>query len=426
VNHSQSQSGENQVCVIIGASHAAAQLATSLRQQGWAGPIRMIGDEGGPPYQRPPLSKAFLSGEKDADSLVIRPTAFYAKHEIDYIPGRVTAINRADKILTLADGSEQRYDKLALCTGNRVIRLPIQGETLGGVHYLRTLADVEGIRRDLSETRRVVIIGGGYIGLETAASLRKQGIDVVVLEMAERVLQRITAPEVSAFYHRIHSEAGVLIQTGITATAFEGEERVERVVCADGSSYPAEMVIVGIGVTPNSELAEAAGLEIDNGIVVDEYCQTQDADIVAAGDCANQWDPRSGQRRRLESVPSAVEQAKTAAATLCGERTPQISLPWFWSDQYDLKLQMAGLNQGYDQVVIRGAVDSGRSFAAFYFRQGQLIAADCVNRAPEFMLAKKLLSQKQTPDLTRLADEAIAVKQLMAELTISGRKRLHS
>ncbi|MCC1495336.1 NAD(P)/FAD-dependent oxidoreductase [Alcanivorax sp. 1008] len=420
MSHSPSQSDENQVCVIIGASHAAAQLATSLRQQGWSGPIRMIGDEGGLPYQRPPLSKAFLCGEKDADSLIIRPSAFYEKHEIEFIPGRVTAIDRVAKTLTLADGSEQHYDKLALCTGTRVIRLPIQGANLGGVHYLRTLADVEGIRRELPDSGRVVIIGGGYIGLETAASLRKQGIDVVVLEMAERVLQRVTAPEVSAFYQRMHSEAGVTIETGTMVAAFEGEERVERVVCADGRFYPADMVIVGIGVRPNSELADAAGLEIDNGIVVDEYCQTQDPDIVAAGDCANQWDPRSGQRRRLESVPNAVEQAKTAAATLCGEKIPQISLPWFWSDQYDLKLQMAGLNQGYDQVVIRGTADSGCSFAAFYFQQGQLIAADCINRAPEFMLAKKLLSQKQTADMTRLADEAIPVKQLMAELTTSS------
>ena len=229
-------------------------------------------------------------------------------------------------------------------------------------------------------------------------------------------MQRVTAPEVSAFFQRIHGEAGVVIHTDIAVTAFEGKERVERVVCADGTSYPADMVIVGIGVTPNSELAEAAGLETNNGIVVDEYCQTQDRDIVAAGDCANQWDPHSGQWQRLESVPNAMEQAKTAAATLCGERSPQNSLPWFWSDQYDLKLQIAGLSQGYDQVVIRGTTNSGRSFATFYFRERQLIAADCVNRPSEFMLAKKLLSQKQTPDPTRLADDTITVRELMAEI----------
>ncbi|EON90851.1 ferredoxin reductase [Marinobacter lipolyticus SM19] len=416
MSNSTSNSAQNQVCVIVGASHAAAQLATSLRQKGWAGAIRMISDEGRLPYQRPPLSKAFLAGETDADSLAIRPPAFYAKHQIECISGKVTAINRREKTLTLADGSEQRYDKLALCTGTRVIRLPIQGKELAGVHDLRSLADVQGIRRDLPRTHRAVIIGGGYIGLETAASLRKQGIEVVVLERAERVLQRVTAPEVSAFYQRIHEEAGVVIHTDIAATAFEGEERVERVVCADGTSYPADMVIVGIGVTPNSELAEAAGLETNNGIVVDEYCQTQDRDIVAAGDCANQWDPHSGQWRRLESVPNAMEQAKTAAATLCGERSAQTSLPWFWSDQYDLKLQIAGLSQGYDQIVIRGTTDSGRSFATFYFRERQLIAADCVNRPSEFMLAKKLLSQKQTPDPTRLADDTITVRELMAEM----------
>lgn len=406
--------------MIVGASHAAAQLATSLRQKGWAGPIRMIGDEGRLPYQRPPLSKGFLAGEVDADGLAIRPAAFYGKHQIECMSGRVTAINRSEKTLTLADGSEQRYDKLALCTGTRVIPLPIPGKELEGVHDLRSMADVDGIRRDLPGTRHAVIIGGGYIGLETAASLRKQGLEVVVLERAERVLQRVTAPEVSAFYQRIHSEAGVVIRTEISATVIEGEGRVSRVVCADGTSYPADMVIVGIGVTPNSELAQAAGLETNNGILVDEYCQTRDRDIVAAGDCANQWNPDAGQWRRLESVPNAMEQAKIAAATVCGERSPQSSLPWFWSDQYDLKLQIAGLNQGYDQVVIRGDNKTGRNFAAFYFKEGELIAADCVNRPPEFMLAKKLLSQKRTLDPERLADATIEVKQLLSELTSSG------
>lgn len=420
MSNSTSNSGKDQVCVIVGAGHAAAQLATSLRQKGWSGPIRMISEEGRLPYQRPPLSKAFLAGETGADSLAIRPPAFYAKHQIDCISGKVTAIDRRKKTLKLADGSEQCYDKLALCTGSRVIRLPIQGKELDGVHDLRSLADVEGIRRDLPRTRRAVIIGGGYIGLETAASLRKQGIEVVVLERAERVLQRVTAPEVSAFYQRIHGEAGVSIHTDISATAFEGKERVERVVCADGTSYPADMVIVGIGVTPNSELAEAAGLETNNGIVVDECCQTQDNDIVAAGDCANQCNPHDGQWRRLESVPNAIEQAKTAAATLCGDRSPQVSLPWFWSDQYDLKLQIAGLNQGYDQVVIRGDDKAGRHFSAFYFKEGKLIAADCINRPPEFMLAKKLLSQKRTLDPARMADATIEVKQLMSELDSSG------
>lgn len=420
MNNSTTASGQDRVCVIVGASHAAAQLAASLRQKGWAGPIRIIGDEGRLPYQRPPLSKAFLTGEVDADSLAIRPAAFYEKHQVECVSGRVMAINRSEKTLTLDDGSEQRYDKLALCTGTRVIPLPIEGIELDGVHNLRSLADVDGIRQNLPGTRHAVIIGGGYIGLETAASLRKQGVEVAVLERAERVLQRVTAPEVSAFYQRIHGEAGVAIRTDIAATAIEGDGRVSRVVCADGSSYPADMVIVGIGVAPNSELAEAAGLETNNGIVVDECCQTQDSDIVAARDCANQWDPQSGQWRRLESVPNAVEQAKTAAATLCGERSPQTSLPWFWSDQYDLKLQIAGLSRGYDQVVIRGDDKTGRDFAAFYFKKGELIGADCVNRPPEFMIAKKLLSQKQTPDPVRLVDETIEVKQLMPELTSYG------
>lgn len=408
---------DKHTCVIVGASHAATQLATSLRQQGWGGEIRMIGDEGRLPYQRPPLSKAFLSGEKGANELAIRPAEFYAKQEIECVEGQVTAIDREAKQLQLADGSTQHYDKLALCTGARVRKLTIPGAGLAGVHYLRTVADVEAIRNELAGVRQAVIIGGGYIGLETAASLRKQGIEVTVLEMAERILQRVTAPEMSAFYERIHREAGVCVETSVAVSELAGDDRVERVVCSDGRAYPADLVIIGVGVIPNTELAEAAGLETDNGILVDEFCQTSDTGIVAIGDVANQLNPVTGTGLRLESVPNAMEQAKTAAATLCGQPKPHNSLAWFWSDQYDLKLQIAGLNHGYDQVMIRGEADSSRSFAAFYLQEGKLIAADCVNRPQEFMMAKKLLIEGRTPDAARLADESVSAKDLMAEPT---------
>ena len=404
----------DQTCVIVGASHAAAQLVASLRQRGWSGPIRLIGDEGRVPYERPPLSKAYLAGEVDAEKLAIRSESFYAKHGIDIITDRVTAIDRDAKVVTLAAGKVAAYDKLALCTGARVIRLPLPGAEMPGVRYLRTLADVEAIKRDLGSVKRAVVIGGGYIGLETAASLRKLGKEVVVLEMADRLLQRVTAPEVSAFYHRLHTEQGVGIVTAAAAAEIQGEGRVERVVCSDGSAFPADIVIVGIGITPATELAQAAGLRVDDGIVVDEFCQTADPDIVAAGDCASQRDPQTAQHRRLESVPFAVAQAKSAAAAICGEPVAQISLPWFWSDQYDLKLQIAGLNRGHDQVIVRGQSDSGDSLAAFYFRSGRMIAADCINRPQEFMLAKRLLGKGQSVDPETLGDRSLTVKELMA------------
>lgn len=404
----------DQTCVIVGASHAAAQAVASLRQRGWSGPIRLIGDEGRVPYERPPLSKAYLAGEVDAEKLAIRPESFYANHGVDIITDRVIAIDRDAKAVTLAAGKVTAYDKLALCTGARVIRLSLPGAQLPGVRYLRNLADVEAIKNDLASVKRAVVIGGGYIGLETAASLRKLGKAVVVLEMADRLLQRVTAPEVSAFYHRLHTEQGVGIVTSAAAASIEGQGRVERVVCSDGSAFPADMVIVGVGITPATELAQAAGLSVDNGIVVDEFCQTADPDIVAAGDCASQRDPQTGQHRRLESVPFAVEQAKSAAAALCGEPVAQTSLPWFWSDQYYLKLQMAGLNRGHDQVVIRGQSDSGDSFAAFYFRSGRMIAADCINRPQEFMLAKRLLGKGQSVDPGTVGDESLTVKELLA------------
>lgn len=403
----------NKRCIIVGASHAAAQLCVSLRQAGWSGDILMIGDEPQLPYHRPPLSKALLAGEKTVEDIVIRPATFYAKQNIRFQQGRVTALDRIQKMLTLADGSQLNYDKLALCTGARVRRIAVPGAELAGVHYLRNLADVQGIQQHIGVGKRAVIIGGGYIGLEAAASLRKQGMRVTVLEMAERILQRVTAPAVSAFYQRIHTEEGVDVHTGSLVQEIVGNGQVEKVVCADGVAHAADLVIVGIGVLPNTELAEAAGLPVDNGIVVNEFCQTSDADIVAAGDVVNHYDPRYGTRLRLESVPNAMEQAKSAAAALCGQQKAYGSLPWFWSDQYDMKLQIAGLSHGYDEVLIRGDVSNGRSFAAFYLKSGQLIAADCVNRPQEFVLSKKILGQGLAVDFTRLVDDAMLVKDIL-------------
>jgi 3-phenylpropionate/trans-cinnamate dioxygenase ferredoxin reductase subunit len=300
-----------------------------------------------------------------------------------------------------------------LCLGARVRKAGLPGEQLAGVHYLRTIADVQGIQPEVVAGKRAVIIGGGYIGLETAASLRKQGMDVVVLEMADRILQRVTAPALSEFYTRIHREEGVGIHTGVSVKALVGDTRVERVVCADGTEFPADLVIIGVGVVPNVELAQAAGLDVDNGITVDEFACTNDPRIVAAGDCANHFNSIYQRRMRLESVPNAGDQAKAAAASMCGLKKPYQSLPWFWSDQYDLKLQIAGLSQGYDRVVIRGDKENGRSFAAFYFQGARLLAADCINRPQEFMLSKKIILDNLTVDPERVADESVAVKELL-------------
>jgi len=404
---------KNSVAIIIGASHAAAQLTTSLRQEGWDGDILVIGDEPYLPYHRPPLSKTFLAGEKTVDDLLIRPAAFYEKNNIQFKQGRVIAINRTQQTLTLSDGTQLAYDKLALCMGARVRKAAIVGEELSGVHYLRNIADVKGIQHYVAKDKRAVIIGGGYIGLETAAALKKQGMDVVVLEMADRILQRVTAPELSEFYSRIHREEGVQIHTAILVSAIVGDGRAEKVVCSNGMEFPADVVIIGVGVLPNVELAQEAGIEVDNGIIVDEFGQTNDANIVAAGDCANHFNSIYGRRMRLESVPNASDQAKSAAAAMCGIYKPYKSLPWFWSDQYDLKLQIAGLSQGYDQVVVRGDKLNSRSFAAFYFKEGRLIAADCINRPQEFMLSKKIIAEGIVIEPSRLADESIAVKELV-------------
>lgn len=400
--------------IVIGASHAGAQLSASLRQEGWAGEILVIGDEGALPYHRPPLSKTYLSGKSSLDDLLIRPPGFYEKQNITFRHARVAAIDRQARTVTLSDGDEIGYEKLALCVGARPRLLAIGGIELAGVHYLRDAADIERIRSGLSDANRVVIIGAGYIGLETAASLRTLGgVEVTVLETAERVLQRVTAPEVSTFYARVHREEGVELRTGVTVEAIEGDERVRGVRLADGELIEADLVIVGVGVVPNTELAEAAGLSVDNGIVIDGASLTSDPDIVAAGDCASYFIPRYDRHLRLESVPNAGEHAKVAAASMCGKPKTISALPWFWSDQYELKLQIAGLNDGYDNVVLRGDPDSGRSFACFYFKQGEMIAADCVNRPKEFMFSRRVINERLPIDRNQLADPESSLSELL-------------
>jgi len=403
-----------QICVVVGASHAGGQLAVSLRQEKWEGKILVIGEEHYLPYNRPPLSKTFLSGEKQVDNILIRPEAQYEKVGIDFMLGqRVTAIDCQARTVSLESGIEVPYTKLALTTGASVRKLNLPGADLKGVMYLRDISDVENIQPYVIPGKKAVIVGGGYIGLETAAMLRKIGMDVTVLEAADRVLNRVTAPVMSAFYTRVHEEEGVRIVTNAGVTGFAGDKRVQEVLCGDDASYSADLVIVGIGVIPNTGIAEAAGLETDNGICVDAHCRTSDPDIVAAGDCANHHNVFYDMRLRLESVQNAMDQAKVAAATLCGREIQYNALPWFWSDQYDLKLQIAGLSNGYDDVVVRGDSEAGRKFSAFYYSGGKVIAVDAINSPQEFMIGKQIITQSLAVNKSQLANSEVPIKSLL-------------
>jgi 3-phenylpropionate/trans-cinnamate dioxygenase ferredoxin reductase subunit len=394
-------------CVVVGASHAAASFCAQLRNGGWDGPVTVISEESHLPYHRPPLSKAYLSGEKEADAIQIRPAAFYEKAEVEFVLGQqAVGIDRDDKYVLLASGDRLPYSKLALTTGAAVRRLRIDGSELDGVHYLRDLADATAIRTGVAEGSHAVIIGGGYIGLETAASLRKAGMQVTVVEAMPRILQRVTTPALSAFYARVHQEEGVRVLTSAQVERLSGERSVECVHLTDGTQLPADLVVVGVGVLPHTDLAESAGLEVGNGIVVDEYARTSDHDIVAAGDCTWHFNPIYQRWLRLESVQNATDQARTAANTVNGKLEPYRALPWFWSDQFDLKLQIAGLSEGFDRVVMRGDCEHGRSFAAFYFTGDRLLAVDAVNRPRDYMATRKALAGGMTADPAVLADES--------------------
>lgn len=398
-------------CVIIGASHAAGQLVVSLRQAGWAGDITLIGDEAHLPYHHPPLSKDYLSGEKAAGDLLIRPEAAYETANVNLKLGtRIEKIDRSAKTVTSTAGEVIAYDKLVLATGARVRKLPIEGADLPGVYYLRDMADVTAIKDKVAAGKRAVIIGGGYIGLETAASLKKLGLNVTILEAMPRILQRVTAPELSEFYKRVHREEGVEIFEDTIADEISQTDDGLMVSDKSGRGFAADFIIIGIGVIPNMELAAEAELDCGNGIIVNEFCQTSDPDIYAAGDVTWHYNIKYDRHIRLESVPNATEQAKTAAAHICSKGKAYDSLPWFWSDQFDLKLQIAGLSTDYDHVVIRGDRIDSRSFAAFYFKGDQFLAVDAVNAPRDFAMSRMILTKGQSLDRQKVADESLALK----------------
>ncbi len=401
-----------QTIIVVGAGHAGGQAVVTLRQKGFDGRIVLIGDEPYVPYERPPLSKAVLAGELELERTFLKKESWYDEKQVDFRPNlRVTSIDRRARTVTTEPGENLAYDKLLLATGTRVRKLQAPGAHLENIFYLRAIDDTLAIQKQMKPGARVVIVGGGYIGLEVAAVAVKMGCAVTVLEGLDRVMSRVVAPEVSEFYHRVHTEAGVVIKTGMAVTGFEGTGTVERVTCADESSYPADLVVIGVGVVPNVELAAEGDLAVDNGIVVDEFCQTSDDGIWAAGDCTNHPNALLARRLRLESVQNAVDQGKTAAAAMCGELKAYAEIPWFWSDQYDLKLQIVGLSEPGDEVVIRGNPED-RKFSALYFRDGKLAAINAINMIKDFMAAKKLIAEGRTIDREKAADPEVALKDL--------------
>ncbi len=398
--------------VIVGAGQAAAQTVASLRSEGFTGAITMIGDEPHLPYQRPPLSKAYLAGDLALDRLFIKPQEFYDEAKCTLMLGvTVTAIDRAQRRVQTSDGRHVAYDTLVLATGSRVRHLSSHGADVPGVRYLRGIADVEAMQPFMKAGMRFAIIGAGYIGLEVAAVAKKRGLSVTVLEMAPRVMARTVAPQVSAFYEQEHRKAGVVIHTGARVDTI-GVAASGFTVETSAGTIGADLVIAGVGILPNMELAQAAGLEVANGIVVDHFARTSDAQIYAVGDCSDHPCAHTpAARARLESVQNAIDQAKHAAMAICGKPKPYNEVPWFWSDQYDLKLQIAGLAGPQDQLVLRGDM-AARSFAVFRLREGALIGVEAVNAAPEYMMGRRLIAARAKVAPERLADSAIPMKQM--------------
>ncbi len=397
--------------LIVGGGQAGAQAIDTLRREGFEGRLVLIGEESQLPYQRPPLSKKFLAGEMPAERLLFRHQAFYDEHRVELHLGvRATRLDATARRVTLADGQSVAYDRLLLCLGAIARRLTCPGAELDGVHYLRSIGDVPLIQAALKPGARVLIIGGGYIGLETAATARKMGCQVTVLEMADRLMNRVVASSVSDYFAHEHRTHGVHVVCNTRVVRLEGSSRVERVVCADGTTYAADLLLVGVGAVANTQLAAEAGLKCDNGIVVDEYCRTSDAAIYAAGDCTNHPSPRFEMRVRLESVDNAFEQAKAASLNMLERPTAHDRVPWFWSDQFDNKLLIVGLSQGHDQQVTRGD-PATRSFSVCYLRGGELLALEAVNHAKDYMAARKLIGERVRPDIDKLADGQTALKE---------------
>jgi 3-phenylpropionate/trans-cinnamate dioxygenase ferredoxin reductase subunit len=390
--------------IIAGGGQAATQAAQSARQAGFGGNISLLSEETSLPYQRPPLSKKFLAGEIDAERLLLKPAEFYRKRDIDLLlDTRVDAVDASAREVSLSDGRELAFSHLLLATGAEPRRLELPGTELGGVHYLRSIDDVTAIRREFAPGKRLVIVGAGYIGLEVAAVAIESGLSVTVLEADARVMSRAVCPEVSRFYADYHRQRGVDLRLRASLKAFHGDTSVREAELSQDERLACDLVVIGIGIRPRTRLAEQAGLRIDDGISVDACCRTEAPGVFAAGDCASIPHPWIGRRIRLESVHNAIEQGKAAGASIAGVDAAFDSIPWFWSDQYDLKLQIAGLSSGYDTTVVRGDIDGG-SFSVFYLAGGRVIAVDAINDARMFIMAKQRLGEKPRWPVEAIAD----------------------
>lgn len=400
--------------IIVGAGHGGYQVAASLRQAGFAERICLINDEAHLPYQRPPLSKAYIKGSAGPESLMFRPEKFYQDQTIDLIAGRAVSIDRAGRKLLLASGEMLPYGHLILATGARNRLLDLPNANLPDVKYLRILDESEALRKIIPSKTRVVVIGAGFIGLEFAATARIKGLEVDVLELAPRVMARAVTAEVSDYFQARHREAGIRIHLGVQATSIEAEGgRVTGVSLSDGRHLPADLVVVGVGVLPNIELAAEAGLPVAAGIIVDEYLSTADPNISAIGDCALFASPRFGGSQRLESVQNATDHARSLAARLTGDRKPYDSHPWFWSDQGDDKLQIAGLTTGYDRVVLRGDL-AKKAFSAFCYHGDKLLGIESINRAGDHMFGRRLQAMDRSITPEQAADESFDLKSALA------------
>ena len=387
------------------------QICDSLRKGGYAGPLVLIGEESSLPYQRPPLSKKFLTGTVDADRLLFRPADFYVKNDVDLRLGqRVCAIDRQQRTLTLDDGGTLTYSKLALATGSRVRTLSCPGADLDGVYYIRTLDDGKSLCERLTHAERIVVIGGGFIGLEVAAIARELDKSVVVIEATDRLMARAIPPILSDFYASLHRERGVGLFLGQGVKEIRRDGDMLSLETDAGTVEHADTIVVGIGIVPNVEIAEHSGLACRNGIIVDARSVTDDPDIVAAGDCTMHYNGFLAREIRLESVQNAVDQAKVAAASLCGQDKTYAVVPWFWSDQYDVKLQMAGIGQPHEEYVVRGTIGPD-GFSIFYFNEGALLGADSVNRPADHMACRKLLAKGIAIGPEQVGDPAFDLKQ---------------
>ena len=399
--------------VILGAGHAGGTAAALLRQYGHEGPIVLIGDEPLAPYQRPPLSKAWLKGEADANSLALKPLEFYPEANIDFRPNiKAVGLERSARQVKLSDGSSLDYDKLIIATGARPIVLPMPGADLKGVLFLRTAADAEALKQAIGPGKRIAIVGGGYIGLEAAASARALGAEAVVIEREPRLLARVACEALSSFFQSYHEKHGVEFILGASVTGFVGEAgQVAGVTLTDGRTIPCDAALVGVGAVPNDEIASDSGLETARGVVVNLAARTSDPSIYAIGDVAHRPLPLYDRMFRLESVPNALEQAKQAASDITGRAPPPAEVPWFWSDQFDLKLQIAGLPFDADRIVIRGDTAAGK-FAVFHLKGEQVQAVEAVNAPPEFMAGKQLIQNRKAVSPEKLADPSVSMKEV--------------